>query len=47
MTIIREAAHRWAVMFYFVVTLTAAALRHSRRAKHRRRMWKRVEAWPW
>lgn len=47
MTAIREALHRWAVYSLVVVNLFAAARRHSRRAKHRRKAWKRVEAWPW
>ena len=47
MTEVRAALHRWAVAFYVVLTLSTAALRHLRRARHRRRLWRKVEAWPW
>ena len=47
MTELREALHRWAVWFFVILNLSTAALRHARRAKHRRKMWRRVEAWPW
>lgn len=47
MTEVREALHRWAVYSLVIANLVAAAMRHSRRARHRRRMWRQVEARWW
>jgi hypothetical protein len=39
--------HRWAVVGYVVFAMSLAAWRHMRRARHRARLLRRVDAWPW
>ena len=45
MTEVRETLHDLGTIAILALTIAAAAVRHVRRSRDRRRMWRRMEAW--
>jgi len=43
----RRTLRRWWLVAYVAFVMSFAALRHIRRSRHRHRLLRRVDVWPW
>jgi hypothetical protein len=43
----RRTLRRWFLVGYVIFAMSLAALRHLRRSRHRHRLLRHVDMWPW